>query len=50
MENDLPIPLMRHLEELGVMPKSLPDDVPDDPRFSYKFRMPIFDENGEPDF
>lgn len=50
MENNIPNYILRELEMIGLMPRHLPDDVPDEPVISYKYRMPIFDENGEPDF
>jgi len=52
MEHELPLNLSRELEMLGVIDNDLPHDLPDETNAEreYKFRMPVFDENGEPDF
>lgn len=52
MENNIPSNISWELEQLGVMPRHLPDDVPDEPTIprNFDFRMPEFDENGDPEF
>lgn len=54
MSNSLPIQLEMDLLQLGILPATPMDQV-DDPyppkvTREYKFRMPVFDEYGEPDF
>jgi hypothetical protein len=50
MENDIPQYILREMETIGVMPKALPEDVPDEPKIprQFEYNMPDLDENGEP--
>lgn len=50
MENDIPQYILREMEMIGIMPKELPEDVPDEPKIprQFEFNMPDLDENGEP--
>lgn len=50
MENDIPHHILVEMEQIGVMPRALPDDVPDEPKIprQFEFNMPDLDENGEP--
>jgi len=52
MEHELPVSLSRELELLGVISNELPADLPEETfaERNFNFRMPNFDENGEPDF
>lgn len=52
MENDIPLHILTEMEQLGVMPRALPDDVPDEPKIlrQFEYNMPELDENGEPPF
>lgn len=52
MENEIPRHILFEMEQMGVLPKSLPDDVPDEPVIprNFEFNMPELDENGEPPF
>lgn len=52
MENEIPRHILWEMEQVGVMPRALPDDVPDEPRVLHQFEysMPELDENGEPPF
>jgi hypothetical protein len=50
MENEIPRHILMEMEQIGVMPRGLPDDVPDEPKIphTFEFNMPDLDENGEP--
>lgn len=52
MEHEIPVSMARELELMGVLSPELPhDDVTEThAEREYKYRMPNFDENGEPDF
>jgi hypothetical protein len=51
-EYEIPLGIEMHLQDLGVMSKEHEelDDPTKDKIREVKFRRPIFDENGEPDF
>ena len=52
MENEIPRHILWEMEQLGVIPLALPDDVPDEPLIprQFEYNMPDLDLNGEPPF
>lgn len=52
MENEIPRHILWEMEQVGVMPTALPDDVPDEPTIprTFEYNMPELDHAGEPPF
>ena len=52
MENEIPRHILWEMEQIGVMPTPLPNDVPDEPIIprTFEYNMPELDKDGEPKF
>lgn len=54
MENNLPVGLVQHLENIGCLPRSHDEDGVNDldntPPRVFEYNQPELDENGEPPF
>lgn len=52
MENEIPRHILWEMEQVGVMPTPLPDDVPDEPTTprTFEYNMPELDYADEPPF